>query len=179
MAERQSMIEEDAATVPDNTGVKMYADDETVSALEAMLEETFALSQQLRATGENLYVQNPLSEGMRAVLRSIERFGPQTVPQLARRRPCSRQRVQLLVNDLLDEDYVELIENPAHKRSSLVSLNARGRSLLEALHHREVMLLKGLEVSVPAAELRAAATVMRAVRSTFESNRWRHLLANQ
>jgi hypothetical protein len=38
--------------------------------------------------------------------------------------------------------------------------------------------LKGLEVNVPAAELRTAATVMRAVRSMFESNRWRRLLAD-
>jgi DNA-binding MarR family transcriptional regulator len=179
MMERQSTVEEDVATVQNSSELTEYSDDETVSALESMFEETFALFQQLRATGDNIYVKNPLSEGMRSVLRGLERFGPQTVPQLARRRQCSRQRVQLLVNDLVDDDYVVLIENPAHKRSSLVDLTPRGRSLIEAMHRREMMLLRGLEVNVPANELREAAAVVRSVRNRLESNRWRRLLTDE
>ncbi len=182
MAERRSTTEKAAAAVGGNGAVatySSYSDEEVVTALEVIFEETLALSRQVRAAGEDVYPKDDLSRGMRSVLRNLDRFGPQTVPQLARRRQCSRQHVQLLVNDLLAGEYVELIDNPAHRRSHLVSLTPRGQSLMKRIRDHEVRLLKGLEIDVPASDLRAAALVLHSVRSAFENDRWHRSLTTE
>ena len=68
-----------------------------------------------------LHQNSSVSVGMRAVLESVIDGGPQTVPHMAKIRPVTRQHIQTLVNELLDGNYVEYIDNPAHKRSKLVA----------------------------------------------------------
>jgi hypothetical protein len=41
-----------------------------------------------------------MTAGKRGVLKGLDRLGPQTVPQMARARPVSRQHIQTLVNRL-------------------------------------------------------------------------------
>jgi DNA-binding MarR family transcriptional regulator len=148
----------------------------TVAALNTLFDETVALFHRLRAAAEQVHGQGELSAARRGVLRSLDRLGPQTVPQLARARPVSRQHIQMLVNQLAAEGHVELADNPAHQRSRLVRLTRQGKSLVEAMNHREQKLLAGLETGIPDGKLRAAATVLRAVRQQFESDRWRRLI---
>ena len=77
----------------------------------------------------------------RAVLRNLSQHGPMTVPQIAALRPVTRQYMQAVVNDLRRDGLVELIANPAHKRSKLVQLNTRGRVALRAMleHQRPIL----------------------------------------
>ena len=87
------------------------------SALESLLGAAVALFHRLQAVADEAYHQGELSAGRRGVLRGLDRHGPQTVPQMARARPVSRQYIQTLVDVLAKEGYVGLIANPAHKRS--------------------------------------------------------------
>jgi len=69
----------------------------------------------LKALGEEVHDLGKLSTSHRAVLESLYKGGPQTVPEMARARPVSRQHIQKLVNVLLDEELVQTVPNPAHK----------------------------------------------------------------
>src|SRR5829696_8355822 len=52
-------------------------------------------------------------------MRSLAMLGPLTVPQIAQRRPTSRQRMQRLADELAAAGLVEFIDNPKHRRSKL------------------------------------------------------------
>jgi DNA-binding MarR family transcriptional regulator len=145
-------------------------------AFDALVAETIALFHRLRAAAEQVHRQGKLSGARRGVLRGLERLGPQTVPQMARARPVSRQHIQMLVNGLEAEGLVELANNPAHKRSRLVRLTARGRHLVDAMDRRERALLARFPVGMSESRLRGAASVLRFVREALESERWTRLV---
>src|SRR5215467_8953227 len=98
------------------------------AALDDVIDQTVGLFHLLHTLAAQLHGAGELTAGRRGILRGLDRLGPQTVPQMARARPVSRQYVQLLVNDLEAEGLVELLENAAHKRSRLVRLTARGKA---------------------------------------------------
>lgn len=75
--------------------------------------------------------------GVRAVLDQLRREGERTVPQMARAQGLSRQFVQRMVNDARAAGYVDLRDNPAHQRSSLVALTQPGREAIDAVTARE------------------------------------------
>jgi DNA-binding MarR family transcriptional regulator len=104
------------------------------------------------------------------VLRELDQGGPQTVPQLARTRSVTRQHVQAQVNALAEWGLVELIDNPAHKRSRLVRLTSAGRESVAELERRALDRLGRLETSMGLTEVRAAIAVIRAVAAAPESD---------
>ena len=110
--------------------------------------------------------------GMRAVLESVIDGGPQTVPHMAKIRPVTRQHIQTLVNELLDGNYVEYIDNPAHKRSKLVAPTKRGMRVFEKMRSLESEAFKRAKIEVSPEELEAARKVLSALVTTFESQEW-------
>lgn len=161
-----------AAAARRRAGREAAAPARRADALEEVMDETRALFHRLRAVAEQVHAQGELSGGRRGILKDLARLGPQTVPQLARKRPVSRQHIQSLVNPLLDEGYLERVGNPAHRRSPLLKLTPRGESLVEEMDRRESRLLPDLELTVSERELRRAADALRAVREAFESDAW-------
>ena len=144
--------------------------------LDSLFGETVALFHRLRAVADQLYGQGEMSGARRGVLRSLDRLGPQTVPQMARARPVSRQHIQAVVNPLVEEGFVEFIDNPAHKRSHLVRLTPKGKESVGAMNRREAKLLGKLGVDIPQDDLLTAVKVLRAVRESFESPQWKRIL---
>ena len=65
-----------------------------------------------------------MSVGVRAVLEQLRREGDRTVPQMAQEQALSRQFVQRMVNAAQESGWVQLLDNPAHRKSSLVHLTA-------------------------------------------------------
>ena len=137
------------------------------SAFVELVDETRGLFHRLRHTAEAIHHDAAISAGQRAILESLQREGALTVPAMARARPVSRQHVQTLVNELLDRGYVELADNPAHKRSRLVRLTAAGREVVRAIERRERRIIDRLEAPVSAEEMRAAASVLRTLRDSL------------
>lgn len=146
------------------------------SPLVAVIGETVSLFHRLRVVTEDIHHQGEMTSGKRGVLGSLDRFGPQTVPQMARSRPVSRQYIQMLVNELLNERYVELVENPAHKRSRLVNITPKGKELFDSMMLKEAMLLSQLKIEIQQEKLLTAAEVLRSLRELFESKEWRQLV---
>ena len=89
------------------------------ASFNELIDETVQLYRRLNLVAEQVHNQGEMSGGLRGMLRCLRRDGPQSVPQLARSRDVSRQHIQMLVNRLEEEGYVELVENPAHKRSQI------------------------------------------------------------
>ena len=142
------------------------------AGLDSVFDETVALFHRLHAVAEQIHGGGEMSAGKRGVLRSLDRLGAQTVPQLARARPVSRQHMQSHVDLLRRDGLVELLDNPAHKRSRLVRLTVKGKKLLDAMSAREARLLAALPVDIPGERLQAAAEVLRRLRLQFESPEW-------
>jgi DNA-binding MarR family transcriptional regulator len=136
--------------------------------IQSLIDETRALFHRMRTAAEALHGQGDLTAGRRGVLLDLARHGPMTVPALARLRPVSRQHIQSMVNPMLDEGHVELVDNPAHRRSQLVRLTARGVRLVESMLARERRLLERLPLDASDADLRRAAIVLRKLRAALE-----------
>ena len=145
-------------------------------ALESLIYEATALFHRAHAVAEQIHGQGRFTAGKRGVLRGLDLSGPQTVPQMARIRPVSRQYIQMLVNGLADEGHVEFNPNPAHKRSRLVRLTPQGKAFLEAMYRREAKLLAGIEIDIAEEDLHAAGAILRTVREVFESDQWKQKL---
>jgi DNA-binding MarR family transcriptional regulator len=147
-----------------------------VAALTAVIDETRLLFHRLKLTAEKLHRLGETTGGKRGVLESLARQGPQTVPQLARARPVSRQHIQMLVNPLVEDGLVELVENPRHRRSKLVQLTPAGKRMVEEIRRREKPVLGALAEELGTAELERAAATMAELRTLLASSRIQDLL---
>jgi DNA-binding MarR family transcriptional regulator len=101
-----------------------------------------------------------VSVGVRAVLDLLRRHGPMTVPQLGRAQSLSRQFVQRMVNEAAADDLVELVTNPAHRRSRLVSLTGRGREVITGVVRREHAQLREVGGDLTGVEVDACLKVL-------------------
>ncbi|MGE3191325.1 MAG: MarR family winged helix-turn-helix transcriptional regulator, partial [Vicinamibacterales bacterium] len=104
---------------------------DTRTTLESLADETRRLFYRLRAASAHAHGGNDVTAGLRGVMQAIADAGAQTVPQMARARLVSRQHIQVLVDELVERKLVELLNNPAHKRSKLVRLSTQGRKVFE------------------------------------------------
>jgi len=101
-----------------------------------------------------------LGVGVRAVLDMLRREGPMTVPQMGRAQALSRQFVQRRVNDAAARGFVEAVPNPAHRRSSLITLTEPGRAVIEAVTAREHGLLGQVGGELTQADVDACVKVL-------------------
>src|SRR5262249_4590014 len=141
---------------------------ELSSSLEGLIDETVALFHRLRAVAAAVHGEGELSAARRGVLTSLARLGPQTVPPMAALRPVARQHLPTVGRSPAADGLVETIDNPAHKRSVLVRLTARGRTAVRDIARRESALLTSLDVGVSAAEIDRATAVLNKFRTRLE-----------
>lgn len=99
--------------------------------------------------------------GIRAVLDLLGRVDARTVPQVASTLGVSRQFVQRSVDEARARGYVAFASNPAHRRSSLVTLTEAGRAAVEGERARERDVLQPVADEVSAAEAAACLHVLR------------------
>ncbi len=135
-----------------------------LTALDRVFSETVALFYRLRAVAEEVHGQGEMTAGKRGILKDLARLGPQTVPQMARAHPVSRQHIQLLVNMLEAEGYVQLLDNPAHKRSLLVRLTPEGEVLFQTMRQQEAERLSALDIDIEEKDLETTVSVLRSLR---------------
>lgn len=136
------------------------------SPIDELIDEVRLLYQSLVQIGEHLHADTHLSLGMRGVLEYLQRNGAATVPNIARARRVSRQRIQTLVNPLLDRDLARVKINPESKRSPLIALTAAGARTIRGMRRREA---KALPVGLSGKELTRAARTLAAVRRALEA----------
>jgi DNA-binding MarR family transcriptional regulator len=109
-----------------------------------------------------------LSVGVRAVLDILRRSGPMTVPQLGREQDLSRQFVQRMVNLGVADGHLELVENPAHRRSSLVTMTDAGRAAIDQVTGHEHGLLRSVAAGLSEPDVDACLRVLRQLLAALE-----------
>jgi len=80
---------------------------------EAVVELIFEVAQfffRLRAVGQKAGLFTSWGAGAFGFMRSLALVGSLTVPQIAKMRPTSRQRMQRLADELAAEGLVEFID---------------------------------------------------------------------
>jgi DNA-binding MarR family transcriptional regulator len=133
--------------------------------VEQLVYETTALHHRMKIVVQRLHGGGEMAAGKRGILKGIELRGPQTVPQMARARPVSRQHIRASLEPLLAEGLVHYVDNPHHKRSKLVDLTPKGAARLRAINRREEEFFARLDARFHAREVRAAADLLQRVRA--------------
>src|SRR6476659_3460153 len=101
-----------------------------------------------RAVGQRTGLITSWGGGAFGFMRSLALLGPLTVPQIARMRPTSRQRMQRLADELAAAGLVEFIDNPKHLRSKLVRLTRKGDARYRALNARFLSIASTMGVGL-------------------------------
>jgi DNA-binding MarR family transcriptional regulator len=91
-------------------------------------------------------------------LESLAGNDEKTVPEIARSRGVSRQHIQVIVNGLTGANLIEARDNPADKRTFLVSLTDRGREVFAEIQKREAVQLRRWSEVFSTDELKIAET---------------------
>ena len=133
--------------------------------VEQLINEVRLLYQSLVQIGEAIHADSKVSMGMRAVLEYLDRNGDATVPDVARARRVSRQRIQTLVNPLLEMDLAESIRNPASKRSPLITLTTTGTKTILEMRRREG---RQMQLAMSETKIREAAQTLSELRRGLE-----------
>lgn len=146
--------------------------------LRAVVDETIGLFHRVRWVAEQIYIEPGRSLPSRGILRGLVRYGPRTVPQLARARSVTRQHTQAVVDELADGGYVELVANPGHARSRLVRATARGLAVVAQMDAVDTRVLAAIGGGLSRADLAITARTLRAVREAFEQEaQWRAVIS--
>ena len=140
---------------------------QTKQAVDELINEARVFYQSLVQASEDLHRADGLSLGMRAVLEYLLREGSETVPNMARQRRVTRQRIQTLTNQLLELGFVESRDNPATKRSPLIELTEAGRAQINLMRVSEAALVRAVQTSD--SQLRIATQVLQEVRESWET----------
>jgi DNA-binding MarR family transcriptional regulator len=131
---------------------------------EAIAELMLEVAQfffRLRAMGQKTGLITSWGGGAFGFMRSLALIGPLTVPQIARMRPTSRQRMQRLADELAAEGLVEFIDNPRHRRSKLVRLTRKGETRYRELSERFLAIAATMGAELSEADVRATTDIVR------------------
>jgi DNA-binding MarR family transcriptional regulator len=114
-----------------------------------------------KAVADSL-AEHEVTMPMRAVLERLG-DGPRTVPQVARSLWLPRQVVQRLTDAAAGLGFVRFTDNPAHRRSRLAELTARGRAVFAEIHDRELADLRELADRLDPGDIDATVRVIAAL----------------
>src|SRR5215469_7006187 len=131
---------------------------------EAVAELMLEVAQcffRIRAAGQKTGLITSWGGGAFGFMRSLALLGPLTVPQIARMRPTSRQRMQRLADELAAEGLVKFIDNPKHQRSKLVQLTPKGDARYRELDAKLLVIASTLGVALSEADIRKTAEIVR------------------
>lgn len=146
--------------------------DDRLQAYRTLIADVYELAAASRDTSDSIAGEVGQSAARWHVM-SVVADDDRNVPAIARRLGLTRQSVQRVVDDLVDEALVSLEPNPAHQRSPLVSLTTRGRQLLEEMFQRSeasrTAVLDDAEVDTD--DLHTARQVVRALVTALDAQR--------
>jgi DNA-binding MarR family transcriptional regulator len=129
-------------------------------SVDVLLDETVSLSRALKQWSQALHAEVGMTAAMRRVVELVLLGGPATVADMARALGVSRQHIQQQVDALLELDFLERQDNPAHKRSSMIALTDKGRALIQNMRAEELNALSRMQVGVSDSAMLEAAQVL-------------------
>jgi DNA-binding MarR family transcriptional regulator len=124
----------------------------------------------LQAEGQEIGAVNAQRGGTWGMLNSVITQAPQTVPQLARARPVSRQHIQKLANEMVADGLIRFVPNPAHRRSQLIEATPKGLDAYARMNSSLGELADMLGDGFSKEELFVAASVLERMRAKLAEN---------
>ncbi len=144
---------------------------EDVAALTGLTLTVFKLHGALLQWGDKLVEPLGLTSARWQVLGAIALADrPLTAPQIGGAMGVTRQGAQKQLNLLLELGLVEAVRNPAHQRSPLYALTARGRQLYERVEELWTTRIAALASEVLAADALAAKDTLDTMLRHFNSS---------
>lgn len=122
----------------------------------------------LSAIAETVFADLGVTAAERGVLRDLFIEGEATAPDMARRKPVTRQSIQPVLDSLVDKGFVRAGANPRHKRSKLYSLTPAGVARCIELQNRELAAIKDMLSGMSPADFAAAADALRAMNARLD-----------
>jgi DNA-binding MarR family transcriptional regulator len=138
-------------------------------AIGELILAVFRLNGRLLAAGDRLVADLDLTSARWQVLGAIALSPtPEPVARLARNMGLNRQGVQRIVNELMNEGFVELHDNPHHKSARLVVMTNKGRTTYDAAMRAQIPWINSLGESLDARKIQAASRVLDQLRQKLE-----------
>jgi DNA-binding MarR family transcriptional regulator len=142
------------------------AESEGNAELLALIDEVLGAFFELRLAGQRLGLVTESGGGAWGLLKTAARK-PVGMAELARRRGVSRQYIQKIASGLIEQGYLELADNPAHRRSGLMTVTPAGRRALAQMDRRLDDALAPLGKQFSSRELRLATGTVAKLRSVI------------
>src|SRR5918994_5044717 len=142
------------------TGAGPIVDSKAEAIAELMLDVAQCFFR-IRALGQKTGLITSWGGGAFGFMRNLALLGPPTVPQIAKMRPTSRQRMQRLADELAAEGLVDFIDNPRHRRSKLVQLTRKGDARYREMSGRFLAMASAIGGELNENEIRKTAAVVR------------------
>ncbi len=117
----------------------------------------------LSAVAETVFGELGISAPERGVMRDLFIEGEATAPDLAQRKPVTRQSIQPVLDSLVAKGFVRTRENPRHKRSRLYALTQSGIEHCVEVQKRELVAIREMIAEMNAVDFAAAAAVLQAM----------------
>ena len=130
-------------------------------AIADLLLEVAQCFFRIRAVGQRTGLVTSWGGGAFGFMRSLALVGPLTVPQIAERRPTSRQRMQRLADERAAEGLVEFVANPKHRRSKLVQLTPKGDAHYRELNARFLAIASTMGGGLGETDIRRTTEIVR------------------
>lgn len=144
----------------------------SASTLYPVIWKIRRVFQQLRNISDAMLEDLGINASQRAVLEVLSSEEPLSVPQMAKQLRVSRQHIQVLVNELLAKKLVDSGENPAHKRSPLISISKAGQELFSSITGREQELLSILQPNFSKSDLATSFNTLELLEKLLSSEEW-------
>jgi DNA-binding MarR family transcriptional regulator len=80
----------------------------------------------------------------------------------------SRQHIQQLVNTLMKAKLVQTEDNPAHRRSPIITLTRSGREAFRTMRRREAGLLEAIAASMSADDIASTSRTLQRMITQLE-----------
>lgn len=122
---------------------------------------------ELKAFADDASADLGVTAAMRAVLEHLARFGPSTVPDIAREKSVSRQHIQKLADALVEAGLARFEPNPAHRRSALLVPTETGTATFATIRRREGRALARLGEGLDAGRCTEAVETVAALRKAL------------
>jgi DNA-binding MarR family transcriptional regulator len=126
----------------------------------SLVTETLNAYFALQAKGKTLDAVNKWGGGTWGLMSILAQQGSKTVPQIARMRGVTRQRVQKIADELANAGLIVFSDNPDHKRAKLMRLTRPGELQLEKTNTRIRAAASELAKSFSERELKSARSVL-------------------
>ena len=128
---------------------------------EAVLE-TFKLNGLLVTTGDQLIKELGITSARWKILGALSYSdSAMTVPDIARAMGQTRQAVQRLVTEMIEDGLLELLNNPKHQRANLLSLTNKGQNTFSKVMEKQIPWVNSIAQDIRKEDLNTVVTTLK------------------